>query len=108
MFDPYVFGVETQMGRPGVISGADELDRETGLPGPPRAYDVTCPGCGRQVIAVPQRPYMVLTPDGRTVPGDEPWPFRGPRDRFSCRRPIHFRACCGWFGWLVRGVWVGR
>lgn len=54
VFDPHVFGVATQMDRPGVISGADEVSRLTGLPGPPRAYDVTCPGCGHFVACVPQ------------------------------------------------------
>lgn len=107
MFDPHVFGVDTQRGRPGVISGADEVNATTGLPGSPRAYDVTCPGCGQFVACLPQKPTPRELPDGSLVDGPA-WPFTGPRDRFTCLEPIEFGACCGWFGVLIGGLWVGR
>ena len=90
VFDQDVFGVADQLGRRGVISGAPVLLE--GRIQPPPYLDVTCPGCGWHVAAISQAR----------------WPFEGPRDRLSCRRPIEWTYCCGWSGWLRRGFWVGR
>lgn len=86
-------GVDDLIGRRGAITTFTELTDE----GYVAAYNACCPGCGKRVVELPQDRYPILGEPGQGFVND-----------LTCTVPLWFTGCCGWYGLLRGGMWIGR
>ena len=62
---------------------------------------INCPGCGHES-------YLPFEGATSTTKHGPSWEWNGDKVQPTLSPSVHSTGCCGWHGWLRKGIWISQ